>query len=95
MINCFLGMCHEILKDSANYLLIKMCKFFHYFRLNVKVILLVRDPRGTMQSRRHRDWCPGVPDCDQSSYLCADLVADYSAAIRFKKLYPSRFRYMF
>lgn len=24
--------------------------------LNVKVILLVRDPRGTMQSRRHRDW---------------------------------------
>lgn len=60
--------------------------------LNVKVILLVRDPRGTMQSRRHRDWCPGAPDCDQSSYLCADLVADYSAAIRLKKLYPSRFR---
>lgn len=24
--------------------------------LNVKVVLLVRDPRGTMQSRRHRDW---------------------------------------
>lgn len=65
-----------------------------YFRLNVKVILLVRDPRGTMQSRRHRDWCPGAPDCDQSSYLCADLVADYSAAIRLKKLYPSRFRYL-
>lgn len=24
--------------------------------LNVKVILLIRDPRGTIQSRRHRDW---------------------------------------
>ncbi|XP_050298026.1 carbohydrate sulfotransferase 5 isoform X2 [Anthonomus grandis grandis] len=60
--------------------------------LNVKVILLVRDPRGTLQSRRHRDWCPGVPDCDQPQHLCSDMVADYSAAIRLNKLYPSRFR---
>lgn len=27
--------------------------------LNVKIVLLVRDPRGTIQSRKHRDWCPG------------------------------------
>lgn len=24
--------------------------------LNVKIVLLVRDPRGTIQSRKHRDW---------------------------------------
>ncbi|ENN83499.1 hypothetical protein YQE_00143, partial [Dendroctonus ponderosae] len=60
--------------------------------LNVKVILLIRDPRGTLQSRKHRDWCPGEPDCDQPNYLCSDMVSDYSAAIRLKELYPSRFR---
>ncbi|XP_022192766.2 carbohydrate sulfotransferase 5 isoform X2 [Nilaparvata lugens] len=60
--------------------------------LNVRVMLLVRDPRGTMQSRRHRDWCPGRPDCWDPGRLCADLLADYSAAIRLARLYPNRFR---
>ncbi|KAG5881156.1 hypothetical protein JTB14_024573 [Gonioctena quinquepunctata] len=60
--------------------------------LNVKIILLVRDPRGTLQSRKHRDWCPGQPDCDQPNNLCADMVSDYSAAIQLKKKYPDRFR---
>ncbi|XP_060524000.1 carbohydrate sulfotransferase 5-like [Cylas formicarius] len=61
-------------------------------RLNTKVILLVRDPRGTLQSRRHRDWCPGEPDCDRPDLLCADMVSDYSAAIKFNKMYSRRFR---
>ncbi|XP_066156581.1 carbohydrate sulfotransferase 4-like [Euwallacea fornicatus] len=60
--------------------------------LNLKIILLIRDPRATLQSRRHRDWCPGEPDCDQPSYLCSDMVSDYSAAIRLMQLYPSKFR---
>lgn len=60
--------------------------------LNVRVLLLVRDPRGTMQSRRHRDWCPGRPDCWDPVRLCADLMSDYSAAIRLTKIYPDRFR---
>ncbi|KAJ8927351.1 hypothetical protein NQ314_020199 [Rhamnusium bicolor] len=62
------------------------------YMLNVKVVLLVRDPRGTLQSRKHRDWCPGEPDCDQPNNLCADMVSDYSAAIQLKKRYPDRFR---
>ncbi|EEZ97506.1 carbohydrate sulfotransferase 5 [Tribolium castaneum] len=61
-------------------------------KLNVKVLLLVRDPRGTLQSRKHRNWCPGAPDCDKPNLVCADMVADYSAAIQLKKLYPDRFR---
>lgn len=63
-----------------------------YFRLGVRVLLLIRDPRGTLQSRKHRDWCPGRPDCDQPNLLCADMVSDYTAAIRLQKLYPDRFR---
>nr|XP_024216815.1 carbohydrate sulfotransferase 4 isoform X2 [Halyomorpha halys] len=61
-------------------------------KLGVKVVLVVRDPRGTMQSRRHRDWCPGNPDCDDPTLLCADLVADYSAAHNFIKKYPKTFK---
>lgn len=59
--------------------------------LNVRIILLIRDPRGTMQSRRHRDWCPGQPDCDHVPTVCADMVADFHAAINLTKSYPKRF----
>jgi hypothetical protein len=63
--------------------------------LGVRVLLLVRDPRGTLQSRKHRDWCPGNPDCFEPIRLCTDLVADYSAAVRLTMKYPHRFRYVF
>lgn len=62
--------------------------------LGVRVVLLVRDPRGTLQSRKHRDWCPGNPDCFEPRRLCTDLVADYSAAVRLTMKYPHRFRYV-
>ncbi|XP_063234376.1 carbohydrate sulfotransferase 5 [Bacillus rossius redtenbacheri] len=61
-------------------------------RLKVRVLLLVRDPRGTLQSRKHRDWCPGNPDCMEPARLCADLVADYGAALRLSSKYPDRFK---
>ncbi|XP_037089198.1 carbohydrate sulfotransferase 6-like isoform X2 [Pollicipes pollicipes] len=54
----------------------------------LRVLLLVRDPRGTLQSRGHRTWCPHQPDCDDPARLCDDLVADYWAAQRLAKLYP-------
>ncbi|XP_064121330.1 carbohydrate sulfotransferase 4-like isoform X2 [Macrobrachium nipponense] len=60
--------------------------------LGVQVLLLVRDPRGTMQSRHHRDWCPGNPDCDDPAKLCQDLVSDYNTAIDFRRKFPSSFR---
>lgn len=60
--------------------------------LNVQVLLLVRDPRATLQSRKHRTWCPGQPDCDNPEHLCSDLVSDYHAAQELKKLYPNRLR---
>lgn len=58
------------------------------------MLLLVRDPRGTLQSRKHRDWCPNNVDCDRPELLCADLVADYAAAIQMAQAYPNRFTAM-
>jgi len=60
-------------------------------RFKVKVLLLVRDPRGTIQSRKHRDWCPGNPDCEDPAKLCGDLVSDYHSAKRLIKQFPDRY----
>lgn len=35
--------------------------------LNVRILLLIRDPRGFLQSRKHRVWCPGNVDCKNFS----------------------------
>lgn len=61
-------------------------------KLNVRVVLMIRDPRATLQSRKHRDWCPGRPDCDQPKLLCKDMVADYYAAEILLKKYPQKFK---
>lgn len=60
--------------------------------LNIRVVLLIRDPRGTLQSRKHREWCPGKPDCDDPAALCHDMVADYYAAQILEKKYPAKFK---
>lgn len=65
--------------------------FSEYYSLNVRVLLLIRDPRGALQSRKHRDWCPGVPDCDQPRLLCEDMVSDYNAATDLLEKYTNRF----
>jgi len=72
-----LNLTREIIEDSS---------------LNVQVLLLVRDPRATLQSRKHRVWCPGKPDCDQPERLCSDLVNDYYAAQQLMKKHPKRIR---
>lgn len=65
-----------------------------FCRLGVQVLLLVRDPRGTMQSRHHRDWCPGNPDCNDPAWLCRDLVSDFQTAKKFLKKFPNSFRFV-
>uniref|UniRef100_A0A182NBY9 Sulfotransferase domain-containing protein n=1 Tax=Anopheles dirus TaxID=7168 RepID=A0A182NBY9_9DIPT len=61
-------------------------------RLNVRVVLLIRDPRGSMQSRKHRVWCPGRPDCYDAGTVCSDMQLDYEAAVELSKRFPQRFR---
>ena len=53
------------------------------YRLGVQVLLLVRDPRGTMQFCHQCVWCPGNPDCEDPASVCQDLVSDYNTAKKF------------
>lgn len=55
------------------------------------MILLIRDPRGVMNSREHEYWCQ-TKDCILSESLCRDMVSDYKAAVNLKKLYPKTFK---
>lgn len=59
--------------------------------LNVKIVLLIRDPRGIMHSRNQKKWCNGYPDCENVSNLCNDMVADFKAAEMLTKKYPDQF----
>ncbi|KAG7212100.1 hypothetical protein KM043_012450 [Ampulex compressa] len=67
-------------------------KLLAHENLGVRLVLLVRDPRGILQSRKHREWCPTNPDCSDPALVCADMVSDFSAAIRLIKKYPHSFR---
>lgn len=58
--------------------------------LNVRVVLLIRDPRGVMQSRQHRNFCQPAPDCWRPELLCADMISDYVAAGRLLQEYPDK-----
>jgi len=60
--------------------------------LNLKVVLLVRDPRGMYESRMRRDFCPGNPDCDDPFHFCTDMMSDYYGAKSFSKKYPGRIK---
>ena len=58
----------------------------------MRVLLLVRDPRGTVESRKHRAFCPGNPDCQDPARLCQDLQSDYQAFQRLSASYPGRYK---
>ena len=59
--------------------------------LNLKLILLVRDPRGIMKSREKCDWCENSNfDCMNVSKLCQDLNDDYKTALALAKIIPKQ-----
>lgn len=60
---------------------------------NTRLLLLVRDPRGIMRSRRQRDWCQHGPDCAEPELLCKDMLEDYKYAELFRHQFPGRFLY--
>lgn len=63
-----------------------------FFSLGIRLVLLVRDPRGILQSRKHREWCPTNPDCSDPALVCADMVSDFSTAVQLIEKYPHTFR---
>lgn len=60
--------------------------------LNVRIIFLVRDPRGLMLSRKRCKWCHGNADCDNLSTVCNDMMFDYHSASSLQMKYPLRFK---
>ena len=66
------------------------CLSYFCSSLDLKVVLLVRDPRGTVQSRKHRDFCPKSPDCHSARLLCSDLVENFHAAKELSQLFPGQ-----
>ena len=58
--------------------------------MNLKVVLLVRDPRGIYNSRRTgpiADWCSSA-DCTSPLIGCKDLSRDVQSAFQLEKKYP-------
>ncbi|EDW54527.1 carbohydrate sulfotransferase 4 [Drosophila sechellia] len=58
--------------------------------LNLNILLLVRDPRGTIYSRMNNKWCSDERDCEAQA-LCGDMVSDYQMVETLTKAYPQRF----
>ena len=55
----------------------------------LKIVVLVRDPRGVMTSRSSMDWCQ-KPTCIDPSTVCQHLQSDVIAAFQLKKKYPGK-----
>ncbi|XP_055929347.1 carbohydrate sulfotransferase 1-like isoform X1 [Argiope bruennichi] len=65
-----------------------------YNDLNLKVIHLVRDPRGTMNSRQQKDiaaWCGKYKACSSSQTFCNLVNEDLKHACELQKRYPNRY----
>ena len=56
-------------------------------RHTLKVVVLVRDPRGVMNSRSSMDWCK-LRTCSDPYTVCKNLQSDVLAAFELKKKFP-------
>lgn len=57
-------------------------------KLNARIVYLVRDPRGVMNSRFDTvKWCHSS-DCNDPAYLCSDMDDDLTAALELRKDFP-------
>ncbi|XP_017050402.1 carbohydrate sulfotransferase 4 [Drosophila ficusphila] len=58
--------------------------------LNLRIMLIVRDPRGTIYSRMHNKWCTTEKDCEAKT-LCNDMISDHHMVETLTQSYPQRF----
>ena len=64
-------------------------------RLDVRAVLLVRDPRAVLESRKHKkDFFKNCSDCQDPEVLCSDMFEDFLAAKSLMKKYPGRYQVM-
>ena len=64
-----------------------------FFRLNVKVLYLVRDPRATLNSRSQLNWCRNQSDCENATVYCRMLEHEFHLAQEFVQKYPRTFKF--
>ena len=57
--------------------------------ISLKVVFLVRDPRGIKNSRNAMDWC-SADSCSNVETMCKDLYNDYQDAVDLAKKFPNR-----
>ncbi|XP_071521018.1 carbohydrate sulfotransferase 4-like isoform X3 [Panulirus ornatus] len=58
--------------------------------LNARIVYLVRDPRGVINSRTDTvQWCK-TKDCYDPQYLCSDMKDDLPAALKLQEDFPGR-----
>merc|ERR1712029_615688 len=55
----------------------------------LKIVFLVRDPRGVMNSRDSMEWC-AKSSCNDPKVLCDNMQDDLLQAIEIKKQFPER-----
>lgn len=60
------------------------------YQLNLKVIYLVRDPRGIYNSRLKQKWCKQGQDCIDLEKMCTRMVDDFMAAKKIKDRYSDK-----
>lgn len=58
---------------------------------NLRLLLLVRDPRAIMHSRKQESWCNEGKDCSDPTVLCQDMTEDWIQAKLLRNVYPNRF----
>ena len=58
---------------------------------NLKIILLVRDPRAVMNSR-WSNWCGNKPKCKVISQYCTELKEDVIHTLHLAKRFPGKLR---
>ncbi|KAF2352117.1 Sulfotransferase domain [Trinorchestia longiramus] len=58
--------------------------------LNLRVLLLVRDPRASMASRYAASWCKAVFECRSEDYLCDFLESNYYSTKQLMAQFPGR-----
>ncbi|CAL4137239.1 unnamed protein product, partial [Meganyctiphanes norvegica] len=58
--------------------------------LDLRVIHLVRDPRGTLHSRSKLSWCKSDA-CSYPETVCKDLLTDLSLSTQVKEKFPDRY----
>ena len=59
------------------------------FKENLKMVVLIRDPRGVMNSRNTMDWCASSP-CKDTHSLCEGMEQDYDDAMTLKQKDPEK-----